>query len=240
MPAADFLDVPLPRRRGSRATSTGSPCTPTRSTPKRSKKWSKNCTKSRSKTTTGCRFYITEMGWGSQNDFNIGRLRAGDPGPGRASCAPPTASCCENWRRLDLKHVYWFSWKDLPGIRCSFCDSVGLFRDGPRFHAKPAWRAFVALTGGRARPEPGAGAGDPDALQLDREPPRGDVGEPSAPTVARKLSGGRSGGGSGRCRRGRGASSRSCVPPRSSFTGSPVAALAGGDPGGDQGPAARA
>ena len=56
-----------------------------------------------------------------------------------------------NRRRLNLKQVYWFSWKDIPGS-CNFCDSVGLFRKGVRLKPKPAWRAFVGLSGGRARP----------------------------------------------------------------------------------------
>ena len=37
--------------------------------------------------------------------------------------------------RLDLKQVYWFSWKDAGG--CNFCDSVGLFRGGAGFRPKP-------------------------------------------------------------------------------------------------------
>jgi hypothetical protein len=53
--------------------------------------------------------------------------------------------------RLNLKSTYWFSWKDIQGD-CNFCDSVGLFREGSGFKPKPAWHAFVALTGGRTRP----------------------------------------------------------------------------------------
>ncbi len=94
--------------------------------------------------------YITEMGWGSQNDFHIVAFEQGIRGQVE-ELKGAYGYLLENWRRLDLKQVYWFSWKDVPGA-CSFCDSVGLFHAGPRFHAKPAWRAFVALTGGRARP----------------------------------------------------------------------------------------
>jgi hypothetical protein len=56
-----------------------------------------------------------------------------------------------NRRRLNLKQVHWFSWKDIPGS-CNFCDSVGLFRAGPRLRPKPAWHAFVRVTAGRPRP----------------------------------------------------------------------------------------
>jgi Beta-galactosidase len=94
--------------------------------------------------------YITEMGWGSQNDFNTDAFEQGPQGQVKQLKAA-YGYLLENRNRLDLKQVYWFSWKDVPGS-CNFCDSVGFFRAGPRFHAKPAWHAFVALTGGRARP----------------------------------------------------------------------------------------
>jgi hypothetical protein len=94
--------------------------------------------------------YITEMGWGSQNDFNTDAFEQGPQGQVK-QLKGAYGYLLENRNRLDLKQVYWFSWKDLPGS-CNFCDSVGFFRAGPRFHAKPVWRAFLALTGGRARP----------------------------------------------------------------------------------------
>jgi hypothetical protein len=94
--------------------------------------------------------YITEMGWGSQNDFNQVAFEQGIRGQVKQLQAA-YGYLLENRNRLDLKQVYWFSWKDLPES-CNFCDSVGLFHAGPRFHPKPAWRAFVALTGGSVRP----------------------------------------------------------------------------------------
>jgi hypothetical protein len=94
--------------------------------------------------------YITEMGWGSQNDFHKVAFEQGIRGQVRELKAA-YGYLLQNARRLNLKGAYWFSWKDLPES-CTFCDSVGLFRAGPKFHAKPAWHAFVALTGGRARP----------------------------------------------------------------------------------------
>jgi glycosyl hydrolase family 42 (putative beta-galactosidase) len=94
--------------------------------------------------------YITEMGWGSQNDFQQVAFEQGIRGQVKQLKAA-YGYLLENRHRLDLKQVYWFSWKDQKES-CSFCDSVGLFREGERFHPKPAWRAFVSLTGGRPRP----------------------------------------------------------------------------------------
>lgn len=95
--------------------------------------------------------YITEMGWGSQNDYNKDAFEQGIQGQVK-ELRGAYGFLLENQRRLDLKQVYWYSWKDLDNSACDFCDSVGLFRGGPKFHPKPAWRAFVSITGGRARP----------------------------------------------------------------------------------------
>jgi hypothetical protein len=95
-------------------------------------------------------FYITEMGWGSQNDFQRDAFEQGVQGQVK-ELRNSYEFLLRNQRRLNLKQVYWFSWKDAKGL-CDFCDSVGLFREGTRFKPKPAWHALVALTGGRARP----------------------------------------------------------------------------------------
>jgi hypothetical protein len=87
--------------------------------------------------------YVTEMGWGSQNDFNRVAFEQGIRGQ-VLQLRGAYDYLIDNQRRLNLKQVYWFSWKDAPGS-CNFCDSVGLFRAGQRFHPKPAWHAFVAL-----------------------------------------------------------------------------------------------
>lgn len=94
--------------------------------------------------------YITEMGWGSQNDFQHDAFEQGVRGQVR-QLKDAYGYLIENQRRLNLKQVYWFSWKDAP-LLCDFCDSVGFFREGAGFHAKPSWHAFVKITGGRARP----------------------------------------------------------------------------------------
>jgi hypothetical protein len=93
--------------------------------------------------------YITEMGWGSQNDFNQVAFEQGVQGQVK-ELRGAYGYLLENQRRLNLQQVYWFSWKDIPGA-CNFCDSVGLFRAGPRFKPKPAWHAFVALSRATAR-----------------------------------------------------------------------------------------
>jgi polysaccharide biosynthesis protein PslG len=94
--------------------------------------------------------YITEMGWGSQNNFKQVAFEQGPGGQAR-QLRDSYRYLIANRNRLNLKGTYWFSWKDIQGA-CSFCDSVGLFHQGLRFKPKPAWHAFVGLTGGRARP----------------------------------------------------------------------------------------
>jgi hypothetical protein len=94
--------------------------------------------------------YITEIGWGSQNDFKKVAFEQGIGGQVR-ELRGAYRYLLANRFRLNLRGVYWFSWRDLPGS-CSFCDSVGFFRAGTGFRPKPAWKAFVAITGGRARP----------------------------------------------------------------------------------------
>ena len=95
---------------------------------------------------------VTEIGWGSQNDYKLVAFEQGIGGQVRELRAA-YGYMLQNWRRLDLTRTYWFYWKDLRGTGCSFCDSVGLFYErGKRLRPKPAWRAFVGITGGRARP----------------------------------------------------------------------------------------
>jgi hypothetical protein len=94
--------------------------------------------------------YITEMGWGSQNDFHIDAFEHGVRGQVE-ELQKAYAYLLRERTRLDLKSVYWFSWKDLPES-CAFCDSVGFFHSGAGFRAKPAWRAFVQITHGRTHP----------------------------------------------------------------------------------------
>ena len=98
----------------------------------------------------GAGLYVTEMGWGSQNDPNTVSFERGVRGQ-VTELRLAYEFLIENRQRLNIKGTYWFSWKDLPDV-CNFCDSVGFFYDSKHLRAKPAWHAFVDLTGGRARP----------------------------------------------------------------------------------------
>jgi hypothetical protein len=94
--------------------------------------------------------YITEMGWGSQEDPNVVAFEQGIGGQAR-ELRSAYRYLLANRLRLNLQAVYWFSWKD-SNLYCSYCDSVGFFSEGSAFLPKPAWRAFVGITGGRAQP----------------------------------------------------------------------------------------
>jgi hypothetical protein len=94
--------------------------------------------------------YITEMGWGSQNNFEQVAFEQGIRGQVR-QLQDSYSYLLQNRKRLNLKGTFWYSWKDIRGS-CNFCDSVGLFRQGAAFRPKPAWYAFVKIAGGRARP----------------------------------------------------------------------------------------
>jgi hypothetical protein len=94
-------------------------------------------------------FYITEIGWGSDRNprrvaFEVG-WRAQAQELRRAY-----TYLIRQRRKLNLKQVHWFTWKDVQGS-CGFCDSSGLFRRGDRFRPKPAWHTFSAIAHGRLR-----------------------------------------------------------------------------------------
>jgi Beta-galactosidase len=94
--------------------------------------------------------YLTEIGWGSQDNFNQVAFEQGVRGQ-VDQLRRSYRYLIANRHRLNLKQVHWFTWKDVTGS-CDFCDSVGLFRRGARLRPKPAWHAFVGLTGGQAKP----------------------------------------------------------------------------------------
>jgi hypothetical protein len=98
----------------------------------------------------GSGLYVTEMGWGSQNNFQHDAFEQGIQGQVR-ELRKSYGFLLANRHRLNLEGAYWFSWQDLDES-CDFCDSVGLFHAGKRLRPKPAWGAFVQITGGRPRP----------------------------------------------------------------------------------------
>jgi hypothetical protein len=85
--------------------------------------------------------YLTEIGWGSQNDPGVVSFEVGLHGQAR-ELRGAYRYLIGHRGRLGLRQIDWFSWKDLPGS-CTFCDSAGLFRRGSHFRPKPAWHAFV-------------------------------------------------------------------------------------------------
>jgi len=100
----------------------------------------------------GAGLYVTEMGWGSQNDPSVVAFEQGIAGQAR-ELRKAYRFLIAKRHMLNLKSAYWYSWKDNPDYtECSFCDSVGLFKAGTGFKPKPAWKAFVGITHGRARP----------------------------------------------------------------------------------------
>jgi hypothetical protein len=74
--------------------------------------------------------YLTEVGWGSQDNFNQVAFEQGSRGQ-VDQLRRTYRYLISNRHRLNVKQVYWFSWKDVGGS-CNFCDSVGLFRRGAR------------------------------------------------------------------------------------------------------------
>jgi hypothetical protein len=85
---------------------------------------------------------LTEVGWGSQFDPRVVAFEVGLHGQAR-ELGSAYRYLISNRRRLGLRQVDWFTWKDAPG--CAFCDSSGLFRRGARFRPKPAWHAFTGF-----------------------------------------------------------------------------------------------
>jgi hypothetical protein len=85
--------------------------------------------------------FLTELGWGSQNDPEVVAFEVGLRGQAR-ELRSSYRYLIANRRRLNLRQVDWFTWKDRTGA-CTFCDSSGLFRRGSNFRPKPAWHAFV-------------------------------------------------------------------------------------------------
>jgi hypothetical protein len=87
--------------------------------------------------------YLTELGWGSQDDSAVVSFEVGLHGQAR-ELRGAYRYLLSSRHRLNLKQVDWFTWKDATGT-CSFCDSTGLFRRGGSFRPKPAWHAFVSF-----------------------------------------------------------------------------------------------
>jgi hypothetical protein len=99
------------------------------------------------------RLLITEFGWSSDPPSPEGPLLVGEQGQ---SDRLEEAFEMFAARRLswNLAGVFWYSWRD-PGYayaNCTFCRASGLFHANGT--PKPAWHAFVAITGGDPEPPP--------------------------------------------------------------------------------------
>ena len=94
---------------------------------------------------------ITEFGWGSENDPRVVSFERGLQGQAH-QLRRAYEYLIGNRRRLKLRRVYWFSWKDAGPGSCRICNSTGLFRGGAGFDAKPAWEALIGFTGGHTYP----------------------------------------------------------------------------------------
>ena len=91
--------------------------------------------------------WVTEIGWssgGSPNPLNRG------PRGQAKRLSQSFAYFRRNRRRLRLRNVTWYSWRDNStgsAGACGWCPRSGLFAEhGMR--AKPAWEAYVGFTGG--------------------------------------------------------------------------------------------
>lgn len=95
--------------------------------------------------------YVTELGWGSQNDPRRVAFEVGKKGQAR-ELRKAYSYLISQRGKLNLKGIYWFSWADATGLSCNFCDSAGLFYAGYPQRAKPAWHAFVKVTHRQIKP----------------------------------------------------------------------------------------
>jgi hypothetical protein len=85
--------------------------------------------------------WVTEIGWAS------GGLRTGLTVSSKRQASYVRQMfqlMAKNRRRLKIAGVVWYSWRDLPGG--IWFNHTGLFTQG--YGPKPAWKAFVGLTGG--------------------------------------------------------------------------------------------
>jgi len=103
---------------------------------------------------------ITELGWGSAPPAADGPLGQGEQGQ-RDLLAESFELLAAQRSAWKLAGVFWYSWRD-PGYtypNCTFCSSAGLLN--AKGDPKPAWHAFVDVTGGVSQPPPPEPPPDP-------------------------------------------------------------------------------
>jgi polysaccharide biosynthesis protein PslG len=94
--------------------------------------------------------WLDEVGWGSaKNRFSLDKGRRGQAKMLRKAFA----LTLENRRRWNVRHLYWFDWRDpSPDVagRCSFCYSAGLLKfDRTRKASYGTFRHFARMQGKR-------------------------------------------------------------------------------------------
>lgn len=92
--------------------------------------------------------HVTEIGWGSDRRTVFGM---GSPAKQAKQLTSGFNLLIKMRGYLKLRSVYWYAFQDVPANvkTCNFCYSTGLFKPGEPLVAKPAWNAYVRLTGGR-------------------------------------------------------------------------------------------
>ena len=85
----------------------------------------------------GVGLWVTEIGWGSARGSNP--LSVGKRGQARR-LGQAYRYFQRNRRRMNMKNVTWFSWRDSRTSICEWCASSGLYSKGAK--PKPAWRAY--------------------------------------------------------------------------------------------------
>jgi hypothetical protein len=84
--------------------------------------------------------HVTEIGWASTRGPSI--FHRGNPKGQRRMLARSFRFLLDNKRKLNLRSIYWHTWKDQrnPRKACSACGSMGLVR--PDLSIKPAFKAY--------------------------------------------------------------------------------------------------
>ena len=93
--------------------------------------------------------WVTEIGWGSRSKSKEIPLNRGPKGQAK-KLGQAFEYFTKKRKKLNLRMVSWFSWKDYPPELpplCIWCPTAGLF--SPTLAPKPAFSQFVKFTGGK-------------------------------------------------------------------------------------------
>jgi hypothetical protein len=94
--------------------------------------------------------WITELGWPTERSYGRGLFVKSEAGQKRL-LAKTFGTIIKNRKLWHIGSLTWYTWRDNDFFaNCDLCRFSGLFRDD--LTAKPAWSAFVNLTGGKVGP----------------------------------------------------------------------------------------